>query len=99
MSTVVLFGRTSRPRLPCWRAAVAAYLFHCAAIDVSSFRSRCRATQTACALSLWEREQTEFAARSDVTSQEWASEHAEVLRDNGVVELDLIGGAAKHHPA
>src|SRR5215831_12981650 len=28
MSTVVLFGLTSRPGLPCLRAAVAAYLFH-----------------------------------------------------------------------
>src|SRR5438874_8009229 len=28
MSIVVLFGLTSRPGLPCLRAAVAAYLFH-----------------------------------------------------------------------
>src|SRR5262245_63312864 len=28
MSMVVLFGLTSRPGLPCLRAAVAAYLFH-----------------------------------------------------------------------
>src|SRR5215468_5252839 len=27
------------------------------------------------------------------------SEHAEMLRDDGVVELDAIGGAAKHHAA
>jgi hypothetical protein len=29
ISTVVLFGLISRPGLPCLRAAVAAYLFHC----------------------------------------------------------------------
>src|SRR6266545_4509039 len=42
---------------------------------------------------------TEFAAGADVTSQEQASEHAEMLGDNGVVEFDLIGGSAKHHLA
>src|SRR5215207_2420694 len=29
MSTVMLFGRTSRPGRPCRRAAVGPYLFHC----------------------------------------------------------------------
>src|SRR6516162_4390522 len=29
---VVLFGRSSRPGLPCLRAAVGAYLFHCSGI-------------------------------------------------------------------
>src|SRR4029453_11021964 len=42
---------------------------------------------------------TEFAAGADVTSQEQPSEHPEMLGDNGVVELDLIGGSAKHHAA
>src|SRR4029453_1474707 len=35
MSMVVLFGRTSRPGLPCLRAAVASYLLHCVAISAS----------------------------------------------------------------
>src|SRR5438445_7330317 len=68
MSTVVLFGRTSRPGLPCLRAAVAAYLFHCWVIAVPWFSWRWR-----------------------------LSKHTQVLRHNGVVELDLIGGTAKHH--
>src|SRR5262245_66294734 len=67
MSMVVLFGRTSRPDLPCLRAAVAAYLFHCSVIAVPWFSRRWR-----------------------------LSKHTQVLRHNGVVELDLIGGAAKH---
>jgi hypothetical protein len=32
---VVLFGLTSRPGLPCLRAAVASYLLHCVAISAS----------------------------------------------------------------
>src|SRR5229473_3387919 len=42
MSMVVLFGRTSRPGLPCLRAAVAAYLFHCWVIAVPWFSRRWR---------------------------------------------------------
>src|ERR1700722_15694265 len=32
MSIVTLFGRASRPDLPCLRAAVGPYLFHCSVI-------------------------------------------------------------------
>src|SRR5262249_60633159 len=67
MSMVVRFGRPSRPGLPCLRAAVAAYLFHCSVIAVPWLSRRWR-----------------------------LSKHTQVLRHNGVVELDLIGGAAKH---
>src|SRR6516164_1306440 len=38
MSMVVLAGLVSRPGLPCLRAAVRSYLFHCAGIDVLSAR-------------------------------------------------------------
>src|SRR5262249_50998377 len=68
MSTVVLFGLTSRPGLPCLRAAVAPYLFHC-----SGMRS------------------------VPCSSGRPVSKHAEVLGDDGVVELDLGRGAAEHH--
>src|SRR5262249_20327536 len=68
MSTVVLFGLTSRPGLPCLRAAVAAYLFHCSVIAVPWFCLSWRLTK-----------------------------HTQVLRHNGIVKLDLIGGTAEHH--
>src|SRR5713101_5788539 len=72
MSMVVLFGLISRPGLPCLRAAVRSYLFHCVVIAVPWFPERCR----------------EAVARS---------EHAELLGDHGVVDLDLASGSGEHH--
>src|SRR5438093_3873828 len=40
MSIVVLFGLTSRPGLPCLRAAVAAYLFQCGVMAISALSFR-----------------------------------------------------------
>src|SRR6476469_6769580 len=93
MSMVVLFGRTSRPGLPCLRAAVASYLLHCVAISASFLLS---ARGWFAALYFFDRI---ILSEKSATFRDDALEHAEVLGDNGIVELDATGGAAKHHPA
>src|SRR3954464_1667879 len=87
MSMVVLFGLISRPGLPCLRAAVASYLLHCVAISASFLLSP-REWSGRIILS-----EKAAAFRDD------ALKHAQVLGDNGIVELDAAGGTAKHHPA
>src|SRR5262249_55638132 len=108
MSTVMLFGRTWRPGLPCLRAAVAAYLFHCAIICLlfvdfvartPAARSRASGNQKPVTRDLGAGSALSGGRADGASSHIRTSEHAEVLGDNGVVELDLIGAAAKHHAA
>src|ERR1700757_2036587 len=108
MSMVVLFGLTSRPGLPCLRAAVAAYLFHWFIICLlfvftevrvcgRSFPRKRESRICLAGFVIWV---PAFAGTSgpDAPIQHpEASEHTQVLRHNGVVEFDLIGGTAKHH--
>src|SRR5207253_1999817 len=97
MSMVVLFGLTSRPGFPCLRAAVAAYLFHCVAISASLLPSLDGiAVSPAVAPLLLEHD---LFRKPVATFRDHALEHAEMLGDDGIVELELIGAPLEHDAA
>src|SRR4249919_641150 len=103
MSMVVLFGLTSRPGLPCLRAAVASYLFHCVAISASFLlsprgwslclngRALTRALHTVTVPGLRRATSLRSVLRRAPDKCDTALcslKHAQVLGDNGIVELD-----------
>src|SRR3981081_167366 len=94
MSMVELFGLTSRPGLPYLRAAVASYLFHCVAISASFLLSPRDAGPAGAVVRLYD-----LIRKICNLSGSCSLKHAQVLGDNGIVQLDATGGAAKHHPA
>src|SRR6266481_2657451 len=101
ISTVVLFGLTSRPGLPCLRAAVRPYLFHWVIVhplmvifvDGVFSPPLPRKGESRIGPSC------DRGARFREDERIRPSEDAEVLGYDGIIEPDLIGPAAKHHAA
>src|SRR5262245_62168001 len=88
-SIVTLLGRSSRPGLPCARAAVGPYLFHWLMASASNYR-----------FGPWSGprgiEREAARRRGEVSCP---SMHAQVLSHDGVVQSDPPRQAAEHHMA